>query len=1208
MIDSAALLVDLRAQLKVLTVDLRAQAEDPTVGWARQLQAQFAEATSRERTGLSWVDWRDGEVDQAAVAWLVACAFVRFCEDNHLLDGARDTTGRPVAVPWIAGPTEDGNRLARAVENETMFYRSQPTANSRDWLHHAFRVLADLPAGRLLVDRHHNPVWTALISAEAAQQLVEFWRATDAAGALVHDFTDPGLDTRFLGDLYQELSEFAQKKYALLQTPVFVEELILDLTLTPAIEEFGLEGLKLIDPTCGSGHFLLGAFARLDVLWRQHAPGMEARTRVQKSLDSIHGVDLNPFAVAIARFRLTVAALKASRETSLVTAPGYAYHLAIGDSLLASQGQQGEFSFDEEDQFTYAGEDVAEYQHILEEGTYHVVVGNPPYITVKDKALNQQYRAAYSTCHRQYALSVPFMELFFRLAQRATPARGAGFVGQITSNSFMKREFGTKLIENLLSGADYANPVDLTHVLDTSGAYIPGHGTPTVILIGKRRRPTGETVRAVLGKRGEPGQPADAAKGLVWTEIVTHLDQPGFDGTYVTITDLDRDVLSSHPWSLAGGGASSLKSALDAHPHRFADTITRVGFFGDSHADEAFFFARRPALLAGSKVLRKATRGELVRDWSASFAEDVIFPYDVQHRILDLEGLDSNARDMLWPLRTELWSRRVFSGATYREAGQRFFAWHQLPAPGADLSITFAFVATHNHFVLDRGGKVFNRSAPVIKLPADATDDDHLDLLGVLNSSTACFWLKQVSHNKGEGGGARVDAGYSAMGAEEWRNTFEFTGTKLQEFPLPSGFPRERARTLDALAQELSAAAPAASVAAILGGSDAELTQKVDAARERWEHLRRQMIFEQEELDWEVYRLYGLVEEDLTYQGDLTELALGERAFEIVLARAVESGAEETAWFDRHGSIPITEVPGSWPADYRELVERRLELIESDPFINLLERPEYKRRWQTDGWDAQLREALEDFILDRLEDPGWWRDAHDVVAWSVAQLSDLVRHDEPAMRAITLLTGTRDADVPAVISKLMTGEAVPFLAAHRYSPSGLEKRGEWERAWDLQRKEDAEAEKPEGERKKVSIPVPPKYGPKDFRSTAIWQARGKLDVPKERFISYPDVHLENDPTGVFGWAGWDHRDQAIALARLVQTASDEVRVPLLAGLVELEPWLHQWHAEPDSRTGASPAETITAMLDGQAYELGMTRADLRAWRPPAPTRGRRRKS
>ena len=57
------------------------------------------------------------------------------------------------------------------------------------------------------------------------------------------------------------------------------------------------------------------------------------------------------------------------------------------------------------------------------------------------------------------------------------------------------------------------------------------------------------------------------------------------------------------------------------------------------------------------------------------------------------------------------------------------------------LSIAFAFVATHNHFVLDRGGKVFNRSAPVIKLPAGSSEDDHRALLGFLNSSTACFWM-----------------------------------------------------------------------------------------------------------------------------------------------------------------------------------------------------------------------------------------------------------------------------------------------------------------------------------------------------------------------------------------------------------------------------------------------------------------------------------
>ena len=35
------------------------------------------------------------------------------------------------------------------------------------------------------------------------------------------------------------------------------------------------------------------------------------------------------------------------------------------------------------------------------------------------------------------------------------------------------------------------------------------------------------------------------------------------------------------------------------------------------------------------------------------------------------------------------------------------------------LSIVFAEVATHNHFVLDRGGKVFKQTAPVIKLPPE---------------------------------------------------------------------------------------------------------------------------------------------------------------------------------------------------------------------------------------------------------------------------------------------------------------------------------------------------------------------------------------------------------------------------------------------------------------------------------------------------------
>ena len=44
-------------------------------------------------------------------------------------------------------------------------------------------------------------------------------RVDTDTGLLAHDFTDPDWNTRFLGDLYQDLSEAARKRYALLQTP-----------------------------------------------------------------------------------------------------------------------------------------------------------------------------------------------------------------------------------------------------------------------------------------------------------------------------------------------------------------------------------------------------------------------------------------------------------------------------------------------------------------------------------------------------------------------------------------------------------------------------------------------------------------------------------------------------------------------------------------------------------------------------------------------------------------------------------------------------------------------------------------------------------------------------------------------------------------------------------------------------------------------------
>jgi hypothetical protein len=389
------------------------------------------------------------------------------------------------------------------------------------------------------------------------------------------------------------------------------------------------------------------------------------------------------------------------------------------------------------------------------------------------------------------------------------------------------------------------------------------------------------------------------------------------------------------------------------------------------------------------------------------------------------------------------------------------------------------------------------------------------------------------------------------------------------------------------------------------------------------------MIAEQEELDWDVYHRYGLLsdiearEVVLKDPAETPELTLGERAFEIVLARRGIKDEADALWFARHRSTPIIELPGHWSDKYRRVVEKRIELIERRRDLALIERPECKRRWATEPWEKQQERALREWLLDRIEARALWfaLDANgdeQPVPRSVRSLADALRGDADFVSVAKLWAsdalGRPDADLAEVVGALVDAEHVPFLAAYRYKGKGFDKRADWESVWELQRAEDRIAERigqdvthPEVrravERELGTIPVPPKYGSGDFARTEYWRHRGKLDVPKERFVSYPAATRDGDGSLLLGWAGWDHREQAQALAVLVterrgEDGWDRDRVaPLLAGLAELLPWVAQWHGEIDPAFGSSPAEMYQGFLDTQLPELHLPHADLAAWRP-----------
>lgn len=967
MIDSALLLTQLQStktsrttMVKRLEDDLRKRCdENPEVD--APLKARYDEAKSKKRTAATYKAWREDEITQIAVAWVLACVFIRFLEDNELVE-----------TPKLSGT---GARLQRARDEHELFFREHPTETEREYLLSVFEETGRLPGMTEFFSKKHNPLWTAAPSGDACRELWQFWQKTDAVtGALVHDLTDPAWNTRFLGDLYQDLSEAARKRYALLQTPEFIEEFILDRTLTPAIETFGFREARLIDPTCGSGHFCLGAFERLFRIWQGECPGENPRVLAQRSLDGVFGVDLNPYAVAIARFRLLLAALKVCHIRRLADAPDFKIHLAVGDSLLHgarfdSEGNPyvtarqelfgGEEVFQDELRHHYEVEDIEALHRILGQ-QYHAVVGNPPYITVKDKAVSELYRTRFPSCHRAYSLSVPFMERFFDLAARedCTQQQPAGFVGQITANSFMKREFGKKLIE------EYLTRWNLTHVLDTSGAYIPGHGTPTVILFGKNQPPVSGTIRAVLSIRGEPATPENPSQGLVWQAICRQIDNAGSTSEWVSATDAPRANFQKHPWSIGGGGAAELKQELDDAGEAVLESeIIDVGARLLTRLDEVFELPSGCGRRLGGQPsnVRPFAVGEDVRDWQVSPKTELLYPYAGNFE----PDCSAPIFRFLWRWRVLLVERVAF-GKSQIERGLPWFGYSMLFSkrlrPGSVL--IFSDLATHNHFAVDSAGLPANSHAPIIRLKPDGIDVEKI--VGVLSSSLAAFWMKQVMTGKHKGDGGEAHASLEGQ-------RFEFDGAKLKKFPLPARQPGQLPAALVQTSTAQQDQSPTATLVSWSGPESGDLRTSLSHAREEWHQIRRQMIAWQEELDWQIYAAYGLISDtdNLFWPEDrmaeLPPLELGERTFEIVMARKLAAGELQTTWFTRHGSTPITEIPAHWPAAYREFVERRIRRIADDPNIRLIEQPEYKRRWNTEPWDDQYKRAARAWLLLRLE-------------------------------------------------------------------------------------------------------------------------------------------------------------------------------------------------------------------------------------------------
>ena len=285
-----------------------------------------------------------------------------------------------------------------------------------------------------------------------------------------------------------------------------------------------------------------------------------------------------------------------------------------------------------------------------------------------------------------------------------------------------------------------------------------------------------------------------------------------------------------------------------------------------------------------------------------------------------------------------------------------------------------------------------------------------------------------------------------------------------------------------------------------------ELQRVASLARSLREVTRHRLIFLQEEMDWLAYEMYGLIKKAPLARDYLTpsqyekaRLQLGQRAFEL-------AGNGYT------GDWPPDYQPDPLPKELKALTEARIALIQSNKDIALLEDPLYKRRWIPPDYEQEFRNAAHWWLAEKLE----YALEQYGKPISLRRWAREMSRDERIMAALEVLTGSPMFDVEKELHQIIQDNAVPNRPEHYLKPSGL---------------------------RQVSIPGA-EFKSNDFSDKTAWKLRGKLNIPRERFIAYTEFdHTQRGadaPDGGgpwYGWAGWDEAQRADALAQLLDRAN-----------------------------------------------------------------------
>lgn len=530
----------------------------------------------------------------------------------------------------------------------------------------------------------------------------------------------------------QNYSETDRKMLGIHYTPDMIIDYIVRRTLTPLVKSpESLLNIKVLDPACGSGLFLLKAFDVLAEQWIQQFGHFTYEDAYYLIENCLFGIDIDEKAVHATKQHLASKIPDENQQEILK------FHIVIQDALFLKINQQIQLDI------------CKNIELICFNGQqFDCIIGNPPYVRIQNASISKkELQAIYQTAQGRFDLSSLFIELAEYLLKQD------GRLGFVISNKILTTAATKKLRQFLATQFCIEEIVDLSDTKLFNAAILP------LILIAKRTmRNNGDIQYSHITQTSYPMDTIPQTDNLLeFLENLSNITEVHVEHKHkcFQIRRFQTTLPKQHStWMFHPQAEYNLLAKLKSQSATTLEQVSEKISVGlKTTADAVFIKPMTQTFIAchqfESQLIFPVLESENVKRWHCDWQPEndlsVLYPYiESSNKVLPIDLIDyPYAASYLRQHYSQLAAR------TYLQQAKRqwYEIWvHHAPVSFRQRKIVTPDISTHNCFAIDEQGFFVNGTCFFIILKQNTPAFYHA-ILGLLNSSVIEYFHKMNSGN-----------------------------------------------------------------------------------------------------------------------------------------------------------------------------------------------------------------------------------------------------------------------------------------------------------------------------------------------------------------------------------------------------------------------------------------------------------------------------